>query len=78
MIHNAPYSLVARGLIRGARCGISGVEFVKCDPTKAEFNELIEQAKAHALSVMYSQDGDELKNRSLNDRKSLYQRSQQQ
>lgn len=68
-----PYFPVKRGLISGATCPISGVEFVKCNATKAELEALIAECQKHTASIMYQQDGPEPKYRDLSDRQNLYE-----
>lgn len=72
------YFPIKRGLISGAKCPISGVEFVKFNATKAELETLITECQAHTRAIMYAQDGDEPKYRDLVDRQNHYKASQQQ
>lgn len=75
---NPDYFPIKRGLISGAKCPISGTEFVKFNATKAEYEVLIAECQAHTRAIMYAQDGDEPKHRDLVDRQNRYKASQQQ
>lgn len=72
------YFPIKRGLISGAKCPISGVEFVKFNATKAELEALIAECQSHTRAIIYTQDGDEPKYRDLVARQNLYKASQQQ
>lgn len=72
-MNNAPYiSMVSRALVKGAKCLISGREFVSTDPK--QFEQCWEDACNHALSILAEQPP----GLSLASRQNLYRESQQQ